>query len=133
MSLWLPSAEPLPACRLPPATQGVPAPTLIGCELLKSEPSRAVTCRAQEFPAKRRDYTLKTGSVNSLASTPTRTAGGQSPPSSDFNASPNAQGGDPTSGYNIVTAREACSLRVAIRGLNLRTPWHIPKSRQARR
>ena len=70
MSPWLPSIKPLPACRLPPVTQGVPAPTLIGCELLKSEPSRAVMQCAQEFPAKRRDYTLKTGSVNSVSSTP---------------------------------------------------------------
>jgi hypothetical protein len=66
MSLWLQSPPPLPACRLPPVTHRVPAPTLIGCELLKSEPTRGSYTCLREFPAKRWDYTSKPGPVNIL-------------------------------------------------------------------
>ncbi len=60
-----------PSCyqhrRLPPGYPSAPAPTLIGCELLKSAPSRTVT---RETPAKRRDYTPKASSVNNLSCAP---------------------------------------------------------------
>jgi hypothetical protein len=57
-----------PPCRrqhstLPPRHPSAPAPTLIGCILLKNWPPGHI---AQETPAKRRDYTSKRRSVNNF-------------------------------------------------------------------
>ena len=47
--------------RLRPRCPSTPAPTLIGCEFLKNRPARTDN---RETPAERRDYTSKSGPVN---------------------------------------------------------------------